>query len=129
MHPSSPPTQDLATRKLKNSCVLIYALQSQQQISGRVESIGYLYTKLINRAGKVAYIPNSAMVSYKVENLSRAPYREFREQFAISFDDLPKVPHLQTQVESFLRSTVGADVVRGVSLAPRCSLPGINSFA
>ena len=24
------------------------------------------YTKLINRAGKVAYIPNSAMVAYKV---------------------------------------------------------------
>ena len=101
----------------------------RREISGRVESIGYLYTKLINRAGKIAYIPNSAMVAYKVENLSRAPYREFREQFAISFDDLPKVPHLQTQVESFLRSTVGADVVRGVSLAPRCTLTGMNSFA
>ena len=36
---------------------------------------------------------------------------------------------LQTQVESFLRSTVGADVVRGVSLAPRCTLTGMNSFA
>ncbi len=109
--------------------VIRVLIGGRREISGRVESIGYLYTKLINRAGKVAYIPNSAMVAYKVENLSRAPYREFREQFAISFDDLPKVPHLQTQVESFLRSTVGADVVRGVSLAPRCTLTGMNSFA
>ena len=82
--------------------VIRVLIGGRREISGRVESIGYLYTKLINRAGKVAYIPNSAMVAYKVENLSRAPYREFREQFAISFDDLPKVPHLQTQVESFL---------------------------
>ena len=35
-----------------------------------VEHIGLLYTKLINRAGKVAYIPNSAMVAYKVGRCS-----------------------------------------------------------
>ena len=109
--------------------VIRILIGGRREISGRVEKIGYLYTKLINRAGKVAYIPNSAMVAYKVENLSRAPYREFREQFAILFSDLPKVPDLQAQVEAFLRQTVGADVVRGVSLAPRCTLTGMNSFA
>ena len=109
--------------------VIRVLIGGRREISGRVVNIGYLYTKLINRAGKVAYIPNSAMVAYKVENLSRAPYREFREQFAISFSDLPKVPDLSAQVEAFLRQTVGADVVRGVSLAPRCTLTGMNSFA
>jgi hypothetical protein len=94
-----------------------------------VEHIGLLYTKLINRAGKVAYIPNSAMVAYKVENLSRAPYREFREQLAIPFKDLGHVPQIQERIEAFLRSTAGADMLRGVSLAPRCTLTGINSFA
>jgi hypothetical protein len=41
-------------------------LSGRREISGRVEHIGLLYTKLINRAGKVAYIPNSAMVAHKV---------------------------------------------------------------
>ena len=63
-------------------------LSGRREISGRVEHIGLMYTKLINRAGKVAYIPNSQMVAHKVENLSRAPYREFREQLAIPFKDL-----------------------------------------
>ena len=44
---------------------------------------------------QAAYIPNSAMVAYKVENLSRAPYREFREQLAIPFKDLGYVPEIQ----------------------------------
>jgi len=109
--------------------VIRVLIGGRREISGRCVKIGYLYTELINRAGKVAYIPNSALVAYKVENLSRAPYREFREQFAISFSDLPKVPGLQTQVEAFLRQTSGVDVVRGVSLAPRCTLTGMNSFA
>ena len=104
-------------------------LSGRREISGRVEHIGLLYTKLINRAGKVAYIPNSAMVAHKVENLSRAPYREFREQLAIPFKDLGFVPDIQERIEAFLRSTAGADVMRGVSLAPRCTLTGINSFA
>jgi len=104
-------------------------LSGRREISGRVEHIGLLYTKLINRAGKVAYIPNSAMVAHKVENLSRAPYREFREQLAIPFKDLGYVPDIQERVEAFLRSTPGADVMRGVSLAPRATLTGINSFA
>ena len=104
-------------------------LSGRREISGRVEHIGLLYTKLINRAGKVAYIPNSAMVAHKVENLSRAPYREFREQLAIPFKDLGHVPDIQEQIEAFLRSTAGADVMRGVSLAPRATLTGINSFA
>jgi hypothetical protein len=30
-----------------------------------------------------------------VENLSRAPYREFREQLAIPFKDLGSVPEIQ----------------------------------
>jgi len=104
-------------------------LSGRREISGRVEHIGLLYTKLINRAGKVAYIPNSAMVAYKVENLSRAPYREFREQLAIPFKDLGHVPEIQARIEAFLRGTAGADLARGVSLAPRCTLTGINSFA
>ena len=49
--------------------VIRILLSGRREISGRVEHIGLLYTKLINRAGKVAYIPNSAMVAYKVENL------------------------------------------------------------
>ncbi len=104
-------------------------LSGRREISGRVEHIGLMYTKLINRAGKVAYIPNSAMVAHKVENLSRAPYREFREQLAIPFKDLGHVPDIQERIEAFLRSTAGADMMRGVSLAPRCTLTGINSFA
>lgn len=104
-------------------------LSGRREISGRVEHIGLMYTKLINRAGKVAYIPNSAMVAHKVENLSRAPYREFREQLAIPFKDLGYVPEIQEQIEAFLRSTAGADTMRGVSLAPRCTITGINSFA
>ena len=109
--------------------VIRILLSGRREISGRVEHIGLLYTKLINRAGKVAYIPNSAMVAYKVENLSRAPYREFREQLAIPFKDLGHVPQIQERIEAFLRSTAGADMLRGVSLAPRCTLTGINSFA
>ena len=104
-------------------------LSGRREISGRVEHIGLLYTTLVNRAGKVAYIPNSAMVAHKVENLSRAPYREFREQLAIPFKDLKYVPDIQEQIEAFLRSTAGADTMRGVSLAPRATLTGINSFA
>ena len=104
-------------------------LSGRREISGRVEHIGLMYTKLINRAGKVAYIPNSQMVAHKVENLSRAPYREFREQLAIPFKDLGHVPDIQERIEAFLRSTAGADMMRGVSLAPRCTLTGINSFA
>jgi hypothetical protein len=108
---------------------VVRVLVQRREISGRVEHIGLMYTKLINRAGKVAYIPNSQMVAHKVENLSRAPYREFREQLAIPFKDLGHVPDIQERIEAFLRSTAGADVMRGVSLAPRCTLTGINSFA
>ena len=72
-----------------------------------------LRKSLINRAGKVAYIPNSQMVAHKVENLSRAPYRKFREQLAIPFKDLGHVPDIQERIEAFLRSTAGADMMRG----------------
>ena len=37
--------------------------------------------------------------------------------------------YIQERIEAFLRGTAGADVLRGVSLAPRCTLTGINSFA
>ena len=48
---------------------------------------------------------------------------------AIPFKDLGHVPQIQERIEAFLRSTAGADMLRGVSLAPRCTLTGINSFA
>jgi small conductance mechanosensitive channel len=88
-----------------------YTMQSQSYphdkfvpgFAGRIESIGVLYTKLINNEGVPVYVPNSIVAQALVINYHRAKEHAVRLQFdvdlTVPYDGLEKVI-MQTMKEN-----------------------------
>ena len=67
--------------------------------SGRVESIGILYTKILTNDNKTIYIPNGTTTSSEITNYSEQDLRRVDFEFGISYsDDLEKAKSIITDI-------------------------------
>lgn len=67
--------------------------------SGKVESIGILYTKILTNDNKTIYIPNGTTTSSEIVNYSEQELRRVDFEFGISYsDDLEKAKSIITDI-------------------------------
>ena len=104
-------------------------LSGRREISGRVEHIGLMCTLSSSAArGRWRTFPTPRWWRTRWR-ISAARRTEFRMSSWPSRSKIWTRAGYSSASRRFLRSTAGADMMRGVSLAPRCTLTGINSFA
>lgn len=81
----------------------------EQQLNGTVENIGWYLTRVRTWDKRPLYIPNSRFSTLIVENGSRMDNRRIVHTLHLRLEDVPVVPKIVSQMESFLNNHPALD--------------------
>jgi len=94
----------------------------EKNIEGHVEDIGWYMTLIRTIDKRPVYIPNSIFSKIVVINPSRMTHRQFKEIYALRYQDIPKVPALIDDIKSMLKNHPSIDQKQRIAVY-------INTFA
>merc|ERR550537_2083776 len=77
---------------------------NKQDITGRVERVGWGQTRLRGRDTRPTYVPNSHFVQTAVTNMERITHRRFDSTVNLRYEDSQALPEVLAKIKDSLRA-------------------------
>jgi MscS family membrane protein len=99
---------------------------NKQDITGRVERVGWGQTRIRGRDTRPTYVPNSQFVQTAVTNMERITHRKYETRIALRFEDAPVLEEVLNKIKQSLREMKKVDAL---SMPFRVSFVEMSDYA
>lgn len=99
---------------------------NKQDITGRVERVGWGQTRIRGRDTRPTYVPNSQFVQVAVTNMERITHRKYETRISLRFEDAPVLEEVLNKIKQSLREMKKVDAL---SMPFRVSFVEVSDYA